>query len=91
MAFYDHFCSACEKEFELEYGMTVDPPTVCVLCGVEGKTKRLISYAAPGKVELSGRDWRDKIKSDAKALAKETIHNENLRASLIGKGYTGNR
>lgn len=90
MPAYDHLCENCEKEFELEYSMKDDPPTLCPLCGVDGQVKRLISYATPGRVELSGKDFQNKIKEDAKSLARETVHNENLRANLIGENkYNG--
>lgn len=80
---YDHLCSSCNQEFELEYSIKEDPPTKCVLCGAEGQVKRLISYATPGKVELYGKELHAKIKEDAKKAVREG--GENFISNFIGE------
>jgi putative FmdB family regulatory protein len=85
MAIYDHLCSSCNQEFELEYSVKEDPPTKCPLCGHDGMVKRLISYAAPGKVEIYGHELKAKIKEDAKKMVADAGRNENMMANIIGE------
>jgi hypothetical protein len=85
MATYDHLCENCNQEFELEYSVKVDPPTLCPLCNFDGKVKRLISFATPGKVELQGQDLVDHIKSDAKKIQREAVLSEKKYSNLIGE------
>lgn len=85
MACYDHLCENCGNEFELEYSVHKDPPTICILCNFEGKVKRLISFATPGTVELTGNDLKDKIKLDGQKLQAEACRNENVLSNLIGE------
>jgi len=80
---YDHLCSACNTEFELEYSIKEDPPTKCPLCGVDGQVKRLISYATPGKVELYGRELQEKNKEDARKMVRDG--GENFVANILGE------
>ena len=60
----------------------------CPKCKEEGlepqKLKRLICAATPGKVELTGQDLVDHVKSDAKRIQKEASKNANLYSNLIG-------
>ena len=85
MPAYDHLCENCNEEFESFYSVKDDPPTKCELCGFEGKVKRLISFAAPGKVELTGRELKAHLKEEGRKLAKESLTNEKVRANLVGE------
>lgn len=84
MPAYDHHCENCDKEFELEYSIKDSPPTKCPLCGFDGKVKRLISFAAPGKVELYGQDLVDKTKADTATLKKELYSSELAYSNFLG-------
>ena len=85
MPAYDHLCENCNQEFELEYSVKIDPPTLCPLCNFDGKVKRLISFATPGKVELTGDELTAHIKDDAKRIQREASKNEKLYANLISE------
>lgn len=85
MPAYDHLCENCNQEFELEYSVKVDPPTLCPLCNFDGKVKRLISFATPGKVELSGDELTAHIKQDAKRIQREASRSEKIYSNLIGE------
>jgi putative FmdB family regulatory protein len=85
MATYDHLCENCNQEFELEYSVKVDPPTLCPLCNFDGKVKRLISFATPGKVELTGDELTAHIKQDAKRIQREAALSEKKYSNLIGE------
>lgn len=83
---YEHFCSACDKEFEQTYSIKADPPTVCPLCRIDGKVKRLISSDIHGKVNLSGADLTNQMKLDRNKMRQKVRTDENARANLIGEG-----
>ncbi len=85
MPTYEHKCEACNQEFELEYKMVDPVPTVCPLCGTDGKVKRLISNLCSGRVLLTGQDLKDKVKQDTVALKNEIARNENVRANYMGE------
>lgn len=85
MPVYEHACSHCEEEFEDTYSMKAEPPTKCPLCGEEGGVKRLISLTAPGIVELTGGDLKQKLLADGRKLKHEALNNENKLANLIGE------
>lgn len=82
MPWYEHLCHACQQEFEDLYSMKDPIPTLCPLCGIEGKIQRLISLTAPGKVELTGMELKSKLQSEGKAMARSM--NENQFANLHG-------
>lgn len=83
---YEHFCGNCLKEFEAEYSIKAEPPTVCPLCGHEGKIERLISGGnGKGKVKLSGRELVESVQADAKKLERHISTNENAYANIIGE------
>lgn len=84
MATYEHQCTACNQEFELEYKMSDPVPTTCPLCNTEGQVKRLISWSA-GKVELSGQELKAHLTSEAKKAKIEARKNENLVANVVGE------
>ncbi len=85
MPFYDHFCGNCGEIFEDFYSAKKDPPTVCQLCGVEGKVQRQIPDVVYGRVPLTGQDLKKQVKKDTAALRKEVATNENAKANMVGE------
>jgi putative FmdB family regulatory protein len=86
MPTYEHVCLECNHEWEDDYSIKADPPTVCPSCKFEGKVKRLISGGSgKGKVELTGHEYKEKVMSDATALKREAYRNENVMANLVGE------
>ncbi len=86
MPTYEHFCKACNKEFEDSYSIKAEPPNICPLCNTKGKVKRLISSCA-GRVELGHAEFKQKAKEDANSLRRELRKNENLKANIVGEDY----
>ena len=87
MPTYNHVCEDedCAFEFEDFYSITKDPPTTCPKCGKE-TIKRVISQnSSRGVVELTGQDYRDKVKSDAAAYKKEVHSSEKAYANALGE------
>lgn len=93
MPTYEHLCQSCNYEWEDEYSIKADPPTVCPECKCEGQVKRLISGGSgKGRVELTGHEYKEKVMSDAQALKREAYRNENVMANLVGESkYHRNR
>jgi len=86
MTTYEHICDACSYEWDEVYGMTVDPPTLCPDCGVEGKVSRLISGGSgPGIMRKSVGEIRANMASDIRALKIRANTDENFRANLVGE------
>lgn len=88
MASYDYLCET-HGETELTHSMFDETPKNCPVClevGDERPMKRLISYATPGKVELTGQDMKAKIKADAQQLKRDAASNPNILANLVGDG-----
>lgn len=81
---YEHMCTACKKEFELEYKISDPVPTICPLCNVEGQVKRLISWSS-GRVELSGHELKEHFKNEQRKAREEVKHSESLRANIMGE------
>jgi len=84
MPTYEHICTACQHEFELEYKMTDPVPTKCPSCNVDGNVKRQISGCS-GKVELYGHELTQHLRAEGKKLAKEARRNEYLFANIAGE------
>jgi len=84
MPIYEHVCESCNNEWEESYSIKADPPKVCPACGKE-TVKRVISLGGKGVVELYGRDLKDKVMADTKALKKELHSNEYAYANAIGE------
>ncbi len=83
---YEHLCRSCAYEWEEEYSIKADPPTLCPKCQVEGQVQRLISGGSgKGIVELTGRDLIDKVKADTLQLKKEMYSSEKVYANLLGE------
>jgi len=85
MPTYEHLCTHCQQEFEDTYSMKSNPPEKCLLCGEAGGVKRLISLTAPGIVELTGAELKQKLKSDGQKLKREAVSNQNKLANLVGE------
>ena len=88
---YEHICEnvECKHEWEATYSIKVDPPKNCPKCNQE-TAKRLISLNGKGVVELTGSDYVDKVKSDAKQLQRDASKNEKLYANMLGENkYNG--
>jgi putative FmdB family regulatory protein len=90
MPFYDHYCDACKEIFEDFYSAVKDPPTVCQLCGVEGKVQRQIPAVVHGRVPLTGRELKQSIQKQSAQIKEKVRTNEDLRANIIGEtAYEG--
>lgn len=86
MPTYEHFCRACQHEWEDFYKITEDPPTTCPSCKVEGQVKRLISGGSGrGIVVLTGHERSAHLKSEGAKMAKQMATDEKLRANFVGE------
>ena len=86
MASYDYECSV-HGVFEETHSIHIKLE-FCPKCKEEGKeveVKRVISYATPGTVELTGQDLKDKMKNDAAQFKKDVYSNEKIYSNLIGE------
>ncbi len=85
MPTYDHICSdeICGFEWEAEYSIKDDPPTICPRCKKE-TAKRMISSATPGVVELYGQELMSKLKADGVKIRNHAYKSEKAYASLLG-------
>jgi putative FmdB family regulatory protein len=54
--------------------------------GIDVEIKRLISLNSPGRVDLSGQELVDKVKSEVKQLKRDAGKSEKTRANLVGEG-----
>lgn len=84
MPIFEHRCEKCNYEWEDIYLMKEDLPTECPKCA--GPVRKLISLVSPGIVELTGRELREKVKTDAKKMKAEAMVDENKMANLVGEG-----
>lgn len=90
MPIFEFECEECNFGWE-DICTLSELPTVCPECQTENRVKKLISLPAPGKVELSGRELKDKLKIDTQKLKADAGKNENLLANLVGESkYEGN-
>jgi putative FmdB family regulatory protein len=85
MPTYCHQCTntECNNEWEDIYSLSAEPPKVCPKCNQE-TAKRVISYATPGTVELTGNDLTDKLKADTKQLKKDMQKSDKMYANMLG-------
>jgi len=85
MPTYYHQCKnkECAHEWEDWYSLSTEPPKVCPKCNQE-TAERVISFATPGTVELTGQDLVDKIKSDTKQLKKDMGKSDKIYANMLG-------
>ncbi len=85
MPTYEHQCEKCGHIWEDLFSSYKSPvPEECPECKEVGCIKRLVSWCS-GTVELTGREFSDKLRSDTQKLKQEARSNENLRANLIGE------
>lgn len=84
MPTYEHLCENCNNEWEDIYKMSDPIPTQCPKCKKKGKVKRLIS-SCQGRVELSGHEFKAKVKEDAAKMQKSMLKDENKLANFIGE------
>jgi len=85
---YEHKCFAddCGHEWEEVYGMTIDPPTVCPSCEVDGQVKRLISGGSgPGIMRRTGAEIKAGMTSNIRQMRDRAQTDENFRANLVGE------
>lgn len=85
MPFYDHECGNCNQIFEDFYSMVTPPPTVCPLCGKNGKVKRLISDSYAVRVPLMGIEKTIQMKKDAAKFSQLARTNEEVKANIAGE------
>lgn len=89
MPTYDHLCEKCKHEWEDVYKMSEPVPNTCPSCKEVGGVKRLISAAAPGKVELYGKELAAHLYSEGKKIKNEILSGGsksiNILANVIGE------
>lgn len=88
MPTYEHKCFAdnCGYEWEEIYGMTVDPPTMCPECGVEGQVKRLVSGGSgKGIMRKTPGEIKAGMAAETRALKERAKTDEKFRANLVGE------
>ena len=86
MPTYEHLCEACNHEWEQVYGMTVDPPTLCPKCGVDGQVKRLISGGSgPGIMRKTGSEIKAGMAAETRKMRERAKTDENFRANIVGE------
>jgi putative FmdB family regulatory protein len=84
MPIYEHRCEACKHEWEDLFRNYEHYPEECPKCKSKEKFTRLISWSA-GKVELTGHELKQHLKSEGKKLAQEAAKNENVAANIVGE------
>jgi putative FmdB family regulatory protein len=84
MPTYEHLCEACDNEWEDIYKISDPIPTQCPKCKKKGEVKRLIS-SCQGRVELSGYEYKAKIKEDVLKMSKSMLKDENKLANFVGE------
>ena len=83
MPTYEHKCRECSHQWELIYGMSDDPPTICPKCKEEN-VYRMISAPGAVKVRLEGKELVKQLWKEGKDLAHKAKTNENLANELYG-------
>ena len=74
MPTYLHLCSSCNYEWEDNYSIHSDIPTVCPHCNIEGKVKRLIAGKISGIIS-GGKDIPTR---------NELLHSDVAVAKFVG-------
>lgn len=85
MPTYEHQCQACEYIWEDIFKLSEEVPKQCPSCKKKNKIKRLMSSPALGIVELTGFEFKRKVKEDSIKMTKEIYSNENKLANFIGE------
>lgn len=85
---YKHKVEICNHEWEEWKSITKCMPTSedkCPKCGQAGDIELQVSGGSgKGVVELTGRDYINKVKADAKDFKREVYSNENTYANVLG-------
>src|ERR1700693_1971441 len=82
MPIFDVGCEKCEHVWEEIIFSGEELPTQCPECKENNCVKKLVSLTSPGKVKLSGQDYKAKIMNDAQQLKKEAQKNPNVMENL---------
>jgi len=86
MPTYEHRADCCGYEWEDDYSIKKDPPTICPNCQVEGKVMRLISGGSGrGIVTLTGHELKASVKEDTNRIKARMKTDENYKASIVGE------
>lgn len=87
MPTYDFECSKCSHVWEDILSSWKSPlPSECPNCKRDSSCiTKLPSLVAPGKVELTGQDFKDSIKAGARQILKDASKNENAAANIVGE------
>lgn len=85
MPTFEYLClnKKCQHEWEDIVLMKEEEPSKCPECKSK-KIQKLISLPSLGIVELTGLDWKKKIKEDAGKMVVEASRNENVLENLVG-------
>ena len=88
MPTYTYLCEIHDEEFEEVHSIKIvleDCP-ICKTKGLDPHTpKRLIAYAAPGKMELSGNELKEKTAQDIKEMRHRSRTDEKYLANIVGE------
>lgn len=84
---YECLGKGAHGEFEEEHSLKIKLEE-CPHCKEAGlgaqPVRRLISPSTCGKVELTGNELKEHIKTDAKRIQREAAQNESKYANLLG-------
>lgn len=83
MPLYDYGCKGCDNVWEVQHKIAEPGPEECPDC----QSKEIWKMISPvmGKVELSGRDLKAKIKEDVRKIKSNMNSNENVMANMVGE------
>ena len=83
---FQHQINECNHEWEVWQSMSAPNPTECPKCsGTENIIKLISGGSGKGRVELTGQDLVEKVKSDTQQLNKNIHNNEKLYANVLGE------
>lgn len=82
MPIFEHECLDCELQWEDWYQPSELPPD-CPDCKSKN-VKKLISLCANGRVELTGHELRQKLRSDANKIKQKAMTDQNTLADIVG-------
>lgn len=83
MPFFNFECQSCQYHFE-DLLFSGDPDPACPNCQAT-QVKKLISLPSPGKVKLTGKEYKQKVLQDGKDLAQQVKKDEKLLANIVGE------
>ena len=87
MPTYCHICTnnECSFEWEDEYSIKADPPTLCPKCNQETAKRLIFGGSGRGIVELTGSDLAAHIKTDGARLRRKAYGSESMYANIVGE------